>query len=143
MANQTDWNAIRLKKEELLESVPQETKMQFMDVAGIYGIYIENQLVYVGQSTSLLNRWIAHKINTLFDFGQHDYKEEKYCIFREAYQSGYDIQCRPLEICENDKAILRQLERNWINKLQPILNGGRNAMVYWKGQKFLDELKIA
>lgn len=137
----TDWNAIRLKKEELLEAIPQETKDKYMDVAGIYAIYIENELVYVGMSTNLLNRWVAHKINTLFDYGQKDYKEEKYAVLRDAMAAGLAISCNVLEFCENNKYTLRSKENEWIRKLNPALNGGRNQMVYLKGSRILDKLK--
>ena len=135
----TDWNAIREKKDELLQEVPEEIKEKFLDVSGIYGIYIQDNLVYVGQSKSLLNRWVAHKINTLYDYGQHDYKEEKYAIFREAYQAGFSICCKPIEFCEPKDLNVR--EWAWISELKPILNGGHNEMVYFKGSQFLEKLE--
>ena len=135
----TDWNAKREKKDELLQEVPEEIKEKFLDVSGIYGIYIQDNLVYVGQSKSLLNRWIAHKINTLYDYGQHDYKEEKYAIFREAYQAGFSICCKPIEFCEPKDLNVR--EWAWISELKPILNGGHNEMVYFKGSQFLEKLE--
>lgn len=135
----TNWNAIREKKDELLQEAPEEIKEKFLDVSGIYGIYIQNNLVYVGQSKSLLNRWIAHKINTLYNYGQHDYQEEKYEILREAYQAGFSISCRPIEFCEPKDLNVR--EGAWIKELKPILNGGHNEMVYFKGSQFLKKLE--
>lgn len=142
MAN-TDWYSIKLKKEELLADVSTELKEKYMDVAGIYVIYIQDELVYVGQSSSLLNRWIAHKINTLFDFGQKDYQEEKYAVLREAYKRKLNIRCELLEACENNKIILTTKEREWIDKLHPILNGGKCSMVEYKGFLLLDRIAAA
>ena len=140
-SKKTNWNAIREKKDELLQAVPEEIKEKFLDVSGIYGIYIQDNLVYVGQSKSLLNRWIAHKINTLYNYGQHDYQEEKYEILREAYQAGFSISCKPIEFCEPKDLNVR--ESSWIKELKPILNGGRNEMVYFKGSQFLEKLEKA
>ena len=137
----TDWNQIRIKKEELFEQIPQDIKDQFNEVPGIYGIYIQGHLAYVGKSKNLLGRWIAHKINTLFNYGQHDYREDKYMIFREAYNKGYSIECKPIELCSEHEISSR--ERYWINKEQPILNGGFNSMVHWKGTQFLESLDNA
>lgn len=136
----TDWSAINSKKEELFAQVPQETKEKYFGVSGIYGIYIEDELVYIGQSTNLLNRWIAHKINTRYNFQQKDYQEDKYQVFREAEKAGLRITCLVLEYCENNKYILNQKEREWIHNCQPILNGGFAAMIYYKGQKLIEKL---
>ena len=96
-------------------------------------------LLYIGESSDILNRWIAHKINTLYDYGQKDYKEEKYAILREAWNRNYPISCRVLEYCENDKQVLRTREKEWIKQCQPILNGGR-ATIGFKGWEFLMNL---
>lgn len=136
----TDWTAIKQKKDEMMEAIPQDIKDKFLDKSGIYAIYIEGQLVYVGESSNILNRWVAHKINTLYNFKQKDYQEEKYEVLREAMAAGLGVSCNVLEFCENDKKVLRAKEAAYIRQYNPILNGGRYANVGMKGHYFIDEL---
>ena len=135
----TDWKAITDKKAELYQGLPQEIVDEYAGKSGVYGLYILDHLVYIGESSDILNRWIAHKINTLYDYGQKDYKEEKYAILREAWNRNYPISCRVLEYCKNDKQVLRTREKEWIKQCQPILNGGR-ATIGFKGWEFLMNL---
>ena len=93
----TDWKAITDKKAELYQGLPQEIIDEYAGKSGVYGLYILDHLVYIGESSDILNRWIAHKINTLYDYGQKDYKEEKYAILREAWNRNYPISCKVLE----------------------------------------------
>lgn len=137
----TNWTEIRNKRDEMLEEVSPELKNEYWNTAGVYAIYIEDELVYVGESSSLLNRWIAHKLNTLYDFGQKDYKEDKYKIFREAYNLGLKVHCQPLEICENDKYILRNKENEWIQKLNPLLNNPMKMITYYKGIELIEKIQ--
>ena len=141
MTNKTNWEAIKQKKEEFLSELPQELKTEYWECAGIQGIYIEDHLVYIGESSNVLQRWVAHKINTFFDFNQKDYKEEKYMILREAYNMGFRIESKLIEKCSNNKRELKERERYYIEQSKPILNGGRNNFVYYKGKEFLESLR--
>ena len=134
----TDWNGINQKKEELLAALPSSIVDKYDGKIGIYKITIEGKLAYVGKSTNCLRRWIAHKINTLYNFHQHDYYEEKYAIFRDAYKRNYSISCDIIEECEEEELATR--ERYWIEKLNPPLNGGR-ATIGWKGWELLDSIE--
>lgn len=134
--NMTDWFEIKQKKEELYKDIPQQLKDAY-EVSGIYKILIDGKMVYVGQSQNCLNRWIAHKINTLFNYGQHDYQENKYDILREAYKRGYSISCELIEECPKED--LKTRENYWINELNPILNGG-GGDVGFRGWLFLEQL---
>lgn len=136
----TDWTAIRQKKDELMETIPQEIKDKYLDKSGVYAIYIEDELVYIGESSNILNRWVAHKINTLFNFKQKDYQEDKYAVLRDAMKAGLRVSCNVLEYCENDKTVLRAREAAYINAYNPILNGGHSANINMKGFFLINEL---
>lgn len=136
----TDWTAIRQKKDELMETISQEIKDKYLDKSGVYAIYIEDELVYIGESSNILNRWVAHKINTLFNFKQKDYQEDKYAVLRDAMKAGLRVSCNVLEYCENDKTVLRARESAYINKYNPILNGGRSANINMNGFFLINEL---
>lgn len=136
----TDWIAIRQKKDELLNQVSDEYKRDCLNKSGIYSISIEGQLVYIGESKSILDRWIAHKINTLYDFNQKDYKEGKYRVLREAYNAGLSIQCNMLEECVDNKDTRLQIEKQWIKKEKPMLNGGKHNEVYKNGHALIEQI---
>ncbi len=145
MENQmnTGYALVKQKREEIMEEIPQHIRNKFFGKAGVYGIYIEGQLVYVGETINLLRRWIDHKFNTLYNFKQPAYQEEKYKVLREAYAAGLVISCNVLEFCENDKKILRAREAAYIKKYNPILNiinTGKHGNVYEKGHCLITEL---
>lgn len=138
-----NWAAVRQKREEIMEAIPQSTRNKFFGKAGVYGIYIEGQLVYVGETLNILNRWIDHKFNTLYNFKQKEYQEGKYKVLREAYAAGLRVSCDVLEFCESDKKILRAREAAYIKKYNPILNiinTGKHSDVYTKGHSFIIKL---
>lgn len=138
--NNTDWKAIRQKKEELLNQVSEESKKNYLNKSGIYSISIEGQLVYIGESQSMLERWISHEINVLFDFNQKDYKEDKYIVLRQAHDAGLSIQCNMLEECEDNKDTRLQIEKQWIKKEKPVLNGGKRNEVYKNGHALIEHI---
>lgn len=111
---------IYAKAIEIKESQPLEVYAEYSGVCGIYGIWIDEKLVYIGSSTDVLLRWSFHQTHTFYDFGQHDYKEDKYRIFREAKERGCRIHFQLLEKCP--KGALNILERRYINNLKPALN---------------------
>lgn len=122
----TDWNGINQKKKEMYAEIPQETIERYEGVSAIYGIYVDGELVYIGKSTNTLGRWVAHKINTLFNYGQKDYKEAKYEVLRQVLKSGHSVSCDVLEYCNEDELSTR--EKEWIKREDPILNGGRTSV---------------
>lgn len=139
-----NYTLVKQKREEIMKAIPQDIKNKFFGKAGVYGIYIEGQLVYVGETINLLRRWVDHKFNTLYNFKQKEYQEEKYKVLREAYAAGLIITCNVLEFCENDKKTLRAREAEYIKKYNPILNtintGNRHGNVYEKGHSLIIKL---
>lgn len=105
--------------QQYYEETPQETKDQYEGKSGIYGIYCDNRLVYIGKSADLLKRFIAHKANTFCDESP-EYNSKKYVEMREACLKGHSIQIQVLEYC--DKADLSSREDFYIEHYQPALN---------------------
>lgn len=63
--------------QQYYNEVSQETKDKYQGKTGIYAIYCDEALVYIGKSTDLLNRFIAHKANTFCDESP-EYNSKKY-----------------------------------------------------------------
>lgn len=111
---------IYAKAIEIKESQPIEVLQKYSGVCGIYGIWINDKLVYIGSSKDVLLRWCFHQTHTFYDFGQHDYKEKKYEILREAKSAGCRVSFNLLEKCK--EGALRILEVRYINQYKPVLN---------------------
>lgn len=139
----TGYALVKQKREEIMDAIPQDIKNKFFGKSGVYGIYIEGYLVYVGESLNILNRWIDHKFNTLYNFKQKEYQEGKYKVLRKAYAAGLTISCDVLEFCENDKKVLRAREAEYIRAYKPILNimdTGKHTDVYMQGLSLITKL---
>ena len=88
------------------------------NVSGIYGIYVDCNIVYVGQSKYLYQRWVCHAYNTC-GVSRDNYRKI-YMELRKKYNDGSKIYFRVLEFCEVKK--LETREKYWIYKLNPALN---------------------
>lgn len=95
------------------------------NVSGIYGIYICNELIYVGSSIHCMERFLQHKYKTLL-------KEENRCKWqkdyiplyqelRMAYKDDKDIYFEVLCI-ETNKKTLREVEREFLKRIKPKCN---------------------
>jgi hypothetical protein len=112
--------AMSVRVNEMKKELPQSLINQYEGKCGIYGMWINEKLVYIGKSKNVLTRWTYHKLHTLYDYGQHDYKEDKYRIMREAKEKGYKISFDILEECK--PGCLDLLEHRWIEACKPALN---------------------
>lgn len=100
--------------------------------AGIYGITVDNVVVYIGQSDNIKRRC-----------GQHIYKtqngmivgERKYELLLAAQLGGHKVDCKVLEYCSEDE--LLDKETDFITFFQPLLNIQKN-----KNGKNVYNLKI-
>lgn len=86
---------------------------------GVYGIYCNGSLVYVGKSTNMFHRMCSHMMNT-FEPSQRDYNSKKYVELRNAAFAGAKIEFRVIEL--TDPAALDDRQQFWIRKQQPPLN---------------------
>lgn len=89
--------------------------------AGIYAIYIEDQLVYIGKSRNMLQR-LADHMSEVEDSDIH-----KYQILRQAKQEGYNLRFDVFYYtkAESQEAIdldIGYQEAYYINKYRPPLN---------------------
>lgn len=108
----------KMKIDELYQLIPQEEKEK-NEVPGIYGIYCDNNLVYVGKSTKMLNRWLIHKTHTLYSYST-EYNRPIYKELRRAYNLGHNISINALEYCTQQE--LKEKEQKWIAATLPPLN---------------------
>lgn len=92
---------------------------EFEGKCGIYGIWHQGTLVYVGKSTNMFHRWVAHKINALEPTAR-DYNTKMYSQLRKAKELGHELQFGLIE--ETTKANLDARERYYISQYMPALN---------------------
>ena len=105
--------------DDLYAQCSQEQKEKYDKQVGIYAIYCNDSLVYIGKSTNLLNRWIAHKCH-VFCPESKEYNRPMYAELRRAYNLGCNISINLLEYCNIDE--LETREDEWIGKYVPALN---------------------
>ena len=83
--------------------------------SGIYQIFIDNKLVYIGRSQNMIERLARHMyyidVNT---------KTNKYIQLRRARDAGHRIRFDVLEYCSVEQIPFR--EAYWINLNRPPLN---------------------
>ena len=84
------------------------------DAMGIYGIYMDEELVYIGQSKNMLKR-ICNHIRCILN--PEKGKEKKYVELRKATNIRFDV----LLYVKNEKD-LNKAELDLIHKYQPRLN---------------------
>lgn len=89
------------------------------DVPGIYAIMLDDEVVYVGKSTKMFNRWTAHQANALVPDAR-DYNTFKYSQLRKAKQEGRKLTFTVLEFCP--VCALDRLEAHYIKMYRPKLN---------------------
>lgn len=83
--------------------------------AGIYQIFLNNSLVYIGQSQNMLHRIASHMYEI-----EHNKKSNKYIQLRRAKQHGCKIRFDVITHCKDDE--LDQLEGQYIRQYLPPLN---------------------
>ena len=102
------------------------------NVAGIYGIKIDEKIVYVGQSVLITDRVISH-ICTIMDYIKllmlDDNIEKKYKLLSQAILDGYAIEFIILCECKKQnlnkmelKTKLNDIEKYYITLYNPPLN---------------------
>ena len=87
---------------------------------GIYGIYVNNKLVYIGKSANMLWRVASH-ILAIDGIGK-DAKGNKYKILSQAKNNGLQISFDVLEYIDGTSSDLDRAEEKWINQELPVLN---------------------
>ena len=94
------------------------------NISAIYGIYLNNELVYVGSSKQCMLRFCQHKRKIIMDeskrCGWKDYTLV-YNTLRQAYSNGDNISFDIIDK-ESDPALLKMLERAYLRVLKPRLN---------------------
>ena len=89
---------------------------------GIYGIYINNKLVYVGKSKDLLAR-VANHCLLIDGYGKpNEVNANKYKILRQARDQGYKVRFDVLCYTDQDEDKLGQAEADYIHIFLPKLN---------------------
>lgn len=105
------------QRKQLIEEAGQYDKY---DRQGIYGIFVQGKLVYVGKSANMLWRVASH-ILAIDGIGK-DSTGRKYQILRTAKSRGLQISFDVLEYIDGTSSDLDRAEAKWINQELPILN---------------------
>lgn len=100
-------------------TVMNHKRQKLWQKVGVYGIYCNGTLVYVGKSTNMFHRMCSHMMNT-FEPSQKEYNSKKYVQLRAAAFGGAKIQFRPIQF--TDLEVLGDRQQFWIRKEQPPLN---------------------
>ena len=129
MNNYKLYDAKYFYKEGLIPSKDNKEYLNFLDnlhtrfpevnVMGIYGIRYNGRLAYIGKSTDICNRWIAHVWNATCPTSK-EYNRAMYIVLRHMLELGkveYEI-----EETTEDVTKLAYLEAYYINRLMPLLN---------------------
>lgn len=106
-----------------------KSKEKLMNRSGIYGIWVNDVLVYIGQSKNLFNRFVAHQMNTT-EPQQKEYYRKMYVELRKALWAGATIEPRVIEYAAVGQLTAR--EQHYLSQYQPPLNcmiGGRKKQV--------------
>ncbi len=85
---------------------------------GIYGIYLEDNLVYVGKSSNLRQRFIQHESH----IKTQKSSSKMYKQLHWFYSRDYNIEIKILEKCSISSKVLDDLETKYIQSLKPIYN---------------------
>ena len=85
--------------------------------AGIYAITIDDCIVYIGESISLMRRCSDHIYNIENAMLT---QEKKYLLLLAAKLGGHNIDCQLLETCNPAERLER--EKLFITSVKPILN---------------------
>lgn len=107
--------------DNLYANVPQEIKSKVERKSGIYGIYRKDtgDILYIGQATNFLVRWVSHKTNALCPDAR-EYNFHLYDRIRETRASGIELAFAVLEECS--PLDLDKKEREWLRKYKPPFN---------------------
>lgn len=101
--------------QELKELITSASGSKY-DCSGIYCIYIDDKLVYIGKSKNMKNRIASHMYNM-----EINDKEHKYQILNEAIRTGHTIRFDKIQRCDIVENI-SDLEGYWIRHYMPPLN---------------------
>ena len=85
---------------------------------GVYGIYLENNLVYIGKSSNLRQRFIQHESCIKTKKASSKMYEQLHWF----YSRNYEIEIKVLEKCCINPKVLDDLETKYIHSLKPIYN---------------------
>ena len=85
---------------------------------GVYGIYLENNLVYIGKSSNLRQRFIQHESCIKTKKASSKMYEQLHWF----YSRNYNIEIKILEKCCINPKVLDDLETKYIHSLKPIYN---------------------
>ena len=100
--------------------------------SGIYGIVVDDVVVYVGQSINTYQRCSQHIYNIENAMLN---QEKKYLLLLSAKLGGHKVDCITLKHCEEDD--LTYYENQYIKQLDPCLN-----KVVPSGRRDISKMKI-
>lgn len=96
------------------------SKEKYFNKMGVYGIYVNNHLAYVGKSKNLFHRFVAHQMNT-FQPCERDYNTPKYVQLRRAVINGGQVELKVIQMVDNENDLSKR-EEHYISMYTPPLN---------------------
>lgn len=102
-------------KDKLKINIPNSWNL-LPNKSGIYGIYLDNELVYIGKSKNIKQRCSLHWTNIE---GKRQY-EYKYELLRKAVEQGQQLSFSVIQLVEEEQ--LDSVENMYINEYMPKLN---------------------
>lgn len=102
---------------EQLKYIPEQYRLKYA-AAGIYGIYIEDKLVYIGKSKFMLRRICEHMSQIS---SKNSKKSNKYQVLDEAMERGLKVRFDVIEYVSDDEERGKQ-EGVYIREYAPTLN---------------------
>ena len=111
-----------VKLENLLD---EKVKARFNGISGIYGIILQNEICYIGQTKNLYKRWNEHKHHIIRPYDKckryrGDYKSP-YPELRNAYNGYGNIYFICLEYVHPIER-LTEREKYYLNEFKPKYN---------------------
>lgn len=94
-------------------------------IQGIYGIMIDNEIVYIGQSTDIAKRCKCHALKIIKEESKcKKYNGDLYPVYIETRRAFYNYQNIKFVILERikDESKLIEKELYYMDKYQPKLN---------------------
>ena len=115
-------NMVNLKNNNYLSFIDNKDKQK---ISGIYGIMIEDELVYIGQSKDIVKRCKQHSYKIIkSEENCKKYKSDFTPLYIEVRKAFYDNKHIKFVILERVfyESSLKYIESYYINKYSPRLN---------------------
>lgn len=95
------------------------------NISAVYGIYLNDELVYIGSSTNCIKRFYSHKRKIVMEESKRCAWKDYTLVYNELrryYRNGDKIEFGIIDKIDDNVVFLRALERAYIRILKPRFN---------------------